>query len=67
MKCTHNYFYGYEYDDDDEDSINRFYFVEAYRGSSQEGTVYPVYRNFKKLKVINLTSFCKTRITDKKI
>ena len=34
MKCTHNYFYGYgyEYDDGDEDSINRFHFVEAYRG-----------------------------------
>ena len=34
MKCTHNYFYGYEYeyDDGDEDSINRFYFVEVFRG-----------------------------------
>ena len=33
----------------------------------EEGIVYPVYRNFNKLKVINLTSFCETRMTGKNI
>ena len=61
MKCTHNYFYGYEYDDDDEDSINRFYFVEAYRG----GYSIPSIQKFHETK--GLTSFCKTRMTGKKI